>query len=1289
VTLSSRSYKAILIASGLAGGVLVLALGLLPWASSVFAPHYDRIRDLQQLPIGEVAHLQGVVTFADHAGKRFWVQDNTGAIAIDQDPQRYGLHGGESVNVSAKKTHAYIPYGGLNSVELTGFEVSAAETHLELLPPATASMRSLPEKEKIGIRVQFVGVVHQIARDSVGHNQIALGESGREIWAVIANTKGDLSRLLNARVHLVGVSESIYDQNGRPQTRHIWVQDSNDIHVEESAPRDVPLYSIRSLYRDFRKTAEHEIRLRGVLTGALSANRFLLEDKWGAIACSFDGPNSATVGNVVEISGFPVSDGLRIDLLHAAVKVIPSQQIDTGENEPLPAIPSVAAIRGLDEKQAAEALPVKLTGVITYNDPDWGQIFFQDSTGGIYMKYPGSTALVQGQKVTVIGITNPGDYAPVVIAPKFILAGGRGSLPHPVAVNATDASSGILDSQFVELQGVVHPLKNEESRHLTFELYSPFGQIHVYTNPTFTGKDQLAHLVDATVHAQGVFGTIFNSRRQLVGYQLSISSINDIRVLAPANPDPFQKVITPINHLLRFSPHADSSHRIKVKGSVTMVGRGFFYLQDETGGVEVQGDTHSIRPAEEVEAVGYASAGGGYSPVLIDSTVHVVGNNTPVAATTVTAESSSMGQFDSQLVTLDGRLISILDSSNGKSLILQAGARTFRAQLDSLDTTQGLPELTEGSVLRLTGICSLQVNPRKIYLILAQEPISFNIVLRSPADIQILQHAPWWTAQHALFVLGISFLTILVTFVWVTLLRRRVHSQMVALQKATEKAKAVRDLTSAMQEVTLKKDFSAKVSVGGDDEIFQLGMEFNKMLGELKIRDAAKKRAEEKLQYQALTDELTGLPNRRLLSDRLTQTLALAKRSARIVAVLYIDLDGFKLVNDSLGHMVGDMLLGQVSERLHSRIRESDTLARLGGDEFTVVLTTLTCKEDAGRVGNSLLEALSKPFLLGPNEVTISASIGISLYPENGADGIELLQQADSAMYTAKHNGKNQLRYYTPELGSLVRERLNLENQLRGAMARGEIAVHYQPEFDVVSGRLIRFEALARWTHPTLGVIPPSKFIPIAEESGLIIPFGAYIMERACAEAVNWQGQSTEPVQVAVNVSSIQFMRETFVEEVAQILRQTGLKPNLLQIELTESVMLHGAEKAAEVMRQLGALGVTMAIDDFGTGYSCFSYLPKLPFNALKIDRSFVKELEYRPETKAMVQSLVTLAHNLDMQVIVEGVETPEQLAMIKSFGSNEVQGYLLGKPTADPASQLTQWHESLGKLEPAAKPKV
>ncbi len=491
------------------------------------------------------------------------------------------------------------------------------------------------------------------------------------------------------------------------------------------------------------------------------------------------------------------------------------------------------------------------------------------------------------------------------------------------------------------------------------------------------------------------------------------------------------------------------------------------------------------------------------------------------------------------------------------------------------------------------------------------------------------------------------------------------------LQKYSEKAKAIRDLAQAMQEVTVKGNFAEQVSIRGNDEIAQLGVQFNTMLRELHQQDIRRKDAEAKLKYQAVTDELTGLPNRRLFSDRLSQALATAKRKRDVLALLYIDLDGFKLVNDSLGHTVGDLLLGQVAERLRSRIRQSDTLARLGGDEFSMVLTSLNEKNEAGLVANNLLEVLVRPFLIENQEITISASIGISAFPANGADAADLLQQADSAMYAAKRNGKNQVMCFTPEIGSSVRERLSLETQFRGAISRGEILVHYQPEFNLESNQLIRFEALARWTHPILGAIPPSKFIPVAEESGLIIPFGAYVMERACVEAVKWQAISDHPIQVAVNVSSLQFTRDGFVTEVADILRRTGLDPKLLQIELTESVMLAGADKAAKVMKELRALGIGIAIDDFGTGYSCLSYLPRLPFNCLKIDRSFVKELELRPETKAMVKSLITLAHNLNMRVIVEGIETRQQLEIVKDMTANEVQGFFLGVPTADPQLEI------------------
>jgi diguanylate cyclase (GGDEF)-like protein len=481
----------------------------------------------------------------------------------------------------------------------------------------------------------------------------------------------------------------------------------------------------------------------------------------------------------------------------------------------------------------------------------------------------------------------------------------------------------------------------------------------------------------------------------------------------------------------------------------------------------------------------------------------------------------------------------------------------------------------------------------------------------------------------------------------------------------------VRALAAAMQKVTEHQDFSERVEPSGRDEIARLGAGFNSMLRELE-RQAAEKRAfAAQLQHQALNDDLTGLPNRRLLADRLSHSIAMAERQGLQVALIYIDLDGFKLINDSLGHSIGDLLLRQVGSRLQSRVRQSDTLARLGGDEFAVVITGMGAESEAAQAAGALLEALTPPFFIEHHEIAISASIGISLFPKDGTTPMMLLQQADSAMYAAKKLGKNRVVYFSPELGASLRERLHLETQLRNALANGEIVVWYQPEFEVISRRLVRFEALARWRHPVLGVIAPGKFIPIAEETGLIVPLGKHVMEAACREAMRWQTGDAGPVQVAVNVSSLQLMRDSFVEEVSAILKKTGLPPRLLQIELTESVMLSGAQSAAVTMHRLADLGVGLAIDDFGTGYSCLSYLPQLPFDALKIDRSFVSELCERPETEALVHSLVILAHKLGMRVIAEGVETEQQLERIARIGTNEVQGYLLGRPTPDPLAFL------------------
>jgi len=480
-------------------------------------------------------------------------------------------------------------------------------------------------------------------------------------------------------------------------------------------------------------------------------------------------------------------------------------------------------------------------------------------------------------------------------------------------------------------------------------------------------------------------------------------------------------------------------------------------------------------------------------------------------------------------------------------------------------------------------------------------------------------------------------------------------------------SKPIASLASAMNRVTSEESFEAQVEVLGSKEIAELAVGFNSMLSELQRRDRLAKIADARLQQQARTDSLTGLPNRRLFSECLASATAGTRRRGGLLGLLYIDLDRFKLVNDSLGHSVGDLLLCEVASRLKDRVRQSDTLARIGGDEFAIVLTSLTRAEDAGVVANSLLECMTKPFHVEGHEITIGASIGISIYDDAGTDGADLLRKADSAMYAAKRSGRNRAAFFSEDLSLMAREQLTLENQLRGAIGRGEIHVHYQPEFDPLSGSIVRFEALARWSHPQLGEITPNRFIPVAEGSGLIHALGSFVMEEACREAVKWQKPQAAPVQVAVNVSPIQFNSESIVSKIARVLERTGLNPHLLQVELTESVMMGSFQQSLEKMQSLRSLGVSLALDDFGTGYSCLSYLPELPFEAIKLDRSFVSKLSPGSDSIQMIRSMVDLAHSMDMRVIAEGVEERSQLELVTELGVDEVQGFLLGRPGPDP----------------------
>jgi diguanylate cyclase (GGDEF)-like protein len=508
--------------------------------------------------------------------------------------------------------------------------------------------------------------------------------------------------------------------------------------------------------------------------------------------------------------------------------------------------------------------------------------------------------------------------------------------------------------------------------------------------------------------------------------------------------------------------------------------------------------------------------------------------------------------------------------------------------------------------------------------------------------------------------IGLAFISLIIAGFAGTVLQRGISGPVV-------------QLAAAMNRVTRDGSLDAQVKVEGAEEIAQLASGFNRMIVELERRHQIARQAESRLLEQARTDALTGLPNRRYLAEQLDQAMARLHQGRWMIGLLYIDLDGFKLVNDSLGHAVGDRLLCEVARRLRARVRTTDTLARVGGDEFTVILTGLECENDATIVANNLIQSLSRPFVIEGSEITVGASIGISTRRPTGLEDLDLLKQADSAMYAAKRTGKNRAVHFSPELGHMARERLTLESELRGAISRGEIYVEYQPEWDAASGRLVRFEALARWRHPHLGDIPPESFIPVAEECGLIHALGKFVMEQACAECREWQKLSPRPIEVGVNVSSLQFNSEKYVEEVSSILNRTGLNPDLLQLELTESVMLGSLAHSAEKMNRLRSLGVSLAIDDFGTGYSCLGYLPDLPFSALKIDRTFVRRLELGPEVATMIRSVIELGKKMGLQVIVEGIEEPSQLEAVLQMGADELQGYLLGMSSDAPRIQFAE----------------
>jgi diguanylate cyclase (GGDEF)-like protein len=424
-----------------------------------------------------------------------------------------------------------------------------------------------------------------------------------------------------------------------------------------------------------------------------------------------------------------------------------------------------------------------------------------------------------------------------------------------------------------------------------------------------------------------------------------------------------------------------------------------------------------------------------------------------------------------------------------------------------------------------------------------------------------------------------------------------------------------------------------------------------------------RKRMEDRVNHMAFHDELTSLPNRLMLSQRLDQALSRHRRAGSPLAILFLDLDRFKVINDSLGHETGDVLLRQVADRLRTQSREGDTVARMGGDEFVVLIENYGNLPDICTRAQRLVEQLSAPYMLGSNDCHVTVSIGISVFPADGSDAQSLLKAADVAMYRAKDTGRNGYLFYSAAMNVHTIERLEMESDLRHALDRNEFLLHYQPMVDVATGLITGIEALLRWNHPRRGLISPMEFVPLAEETGLIASIGEWVLATACAQTKAWQDHGLSKLNVAVNLSARQFADPMLLSKLTGIIRRSGLDPSRLELEITESLVMSHGESAIAVLQKLKAIGVRIAIDDFGTGYSSLAYLKRFPIDTIKVDRSFIRDIPTDAGDKQITRAIIAMAHSLRLRVVAEGVETADQLKFLRSQQCDTVQGYYLHRP--------------------------
>ena len=976
---------------------------------------------------------------------------------------------------------------------------------------------------------------------------------------------------------------------------------------------------------------------------------------------------------------------------------------------------SVGAIRHLKQPISPGA-PLHIRGVATYYDTVAPNLFVQDSTGGIWVDLRGvkATPPSPGDVLDLRGSVGAG-FTPYVANPSWTVV-GKSPFPKPVHLTYDDAATGAWDSQWVQLEGVVRSfVQQAEGDVLVIDVATPTGPFKVRV-PGYRDPFPM-DLVDAKVRFTGVSGTAFNSRNQLVSFHLMMPSLKNLEVLEPAPSDLFAVPTTGIGDIRRFSADLTDQREVKVLGTVTAIfPRQGIFLTDGTGGVYAESqDGTPISEGDQVEVIGFPAAGS-FSPVLKSARIRPTRHHTPTSTVAVTGKAALKGSYDAQLIKIEATLKYVRDHLNRNVLVVESLDHvTFEATF-ARQPSQPI-DVEPGSRLALTGICTVRADENG-------NPLDFELILRTPADIQVLAAPPWLTTQRAAFVVsGLIFATI-TGIAWVFILRRRVRKQTEVItwklkneMALEEKYRSIfeRNLTGLFvasetgeildcndacaqilgfksrqhlldqreraEEIIRKlhsnsSDVSSTVSTEEKFETpdgteawvlcsiraAQQGETGEQVFEGSLVDITERKRAEEQIQNLAFFDPLTSLPNRTLAKDRLTQILAGAKRRRERVGLLYLDIDSFKIINDCLGHSVGDELLQQIAQRLRISAREEDTIARLGGDEFLIALGPIDSYSDVALVAERVARDLNPPFNLHGHSLTVTSSIGISIFPDHGENAEALIKNADAAMYASKNRGRNTFSFFSEEMTTQAIERLQLGNSMRQALERNEFFLVFQPEFDLRTGKVSCWEALIRWRHPDLGLISPDKFIHVAESNGMIVPIGEWVLRTACFHARSWHDRGNH-IPVAVNVSAVQFRQAGFCDLVKDVLDQSGVDPEFLELEITESLLLATEDMRSEVLSRLKTLGVKLAIDDFGTGFSSLSYLKQLPVSKLKIDRSFISDLQHNPNDEAITAAIIQMAKCLHLKVTAEGVENENQLRVLREHGCDDVQGFLFSKP--------------------------